>query len=296
VHTELRRNSAPTLVTVEWYSYSESNWKFEDVQVATRRLGELVHLSSVEDRPKSLRILDGLCFVDSGKALGYICRVPPNASSTKQPVSLILLLQRHETDSRGFRPPELGERFSLALSLAESVYSFSLVRWFHKDFNSHNVTFFRDASSPSAILFSHPYVTGFSLSRPDDEKEKSLNKDREHLAIYLHPELRESSPEEPVRYLRKHELYSLGLLLFEIGIWRPIEGVIKDAKSLSARKFAETAADRAKKDLGFYTGSRYRDVVVRCLSFANDNDDDCETSASLDIIYWSVVLELVKCR
>ena len=250
-------------------------------------------MTSLKDRPKSLRILEGLGFVDDGKALGYICRIPDNTNSTKQPISLFSLLRRDQ-DSRGFRPPELGERLLLAQNLAESIYSFSLVRWFHKDLNSHNVTFFRDSSPSAAILFGSPFITGFSLARPDNEGEKSLDKDREHLAIYLHPDLRVSGSDKPPRYSRKHELYALGLLLFEIAIWRPVEDIVKESASFPPTNLAHLVADRARKDLGFYVGNRYRDVVLHCLSLPEDGEN--ESVVSLDTMYWSVVLELAKCR
>jgi hypothetical protein len=144
-------------------------------------------------------------------------------------------------------------------------------------------------------MLAAPYITGFSISRPDGEGEKSLDKEREKFALYLHPDLRVADPQkQPPRFSRKYEIYALGMLLFEIGIWRAIDEVIKDGSSLPAQKFTQTVVDRCSKDLPFYVGNQYRDVVVRCLTCADENAD--ETAASLDTIYWSVVLELAKCR
>jgi hypothetical protein len=140
-------------------------------------------------------------------------------------------------------------------------------------------------------MLDKPYVTGFSISRPDDEGERSLNRDKEEYAIYQHHKLRVA--DHRPRFSRNYEIYNLGLLLFEIGVWRPLTNIVTNASSLPAAKFTQTVIDRCKKDLPFFMGNQYRDVVVRCLTCADDIAD--ETAASLDTIYWSVVLELAKC-
>lgn len=155
-----------------------------------------------------------------------------------------------------------------------------------------------------------PYITGFSISRPENEGEKSLDKERERAAVYLHPDLRliEANSTRP-RYSRKYEIYALGVVLFEIGIWQTLEKVVErvsevppgktmektvsNVSVLPPRKFMEKVVERCEKDLPFYMGNRYCDVVMRCLTCADEDAD--ETAASLDSIYWSIVLELAKC-
>jgi hypothetical protein len=44
------------------------------------------------------------------------------------------------------------------------------------------------------------------------------------LDYYQHPEKRYNPL---VRYSRTHDIYSLGVLLLEIGLWKPIAAVIK---------------------------------------------------------------------
>ncbi|KAL2828089.1 hypothetical protein BJY01DRAFT_133690 [Aspergillus pseudoustus] len=210
----------------------------------------------------------------------------------KQPVSLHSLLPKEPNVEVGFRPPSLEKRLLLAQQLASSTYSFGLVRWYHKDFNSRNIIFFRDNTPSAAVMLDSPYVTGFSISRPDSATEKSLNKDLEARAIYLHPSLRVMDPDKRPKYKLEYEIYSLGLLLAEIGTWKTIERIAKS--SLAPTDFKERVIDRCTKDLPFFMGSRYRDIVLRCLMAADEDSD--ETDGSLDTLYWSVVLELAKCR
>lgn len=284
--------SAPVPVVVEWYSFGYLNWSFNDIKIATTRLAEIVHLCSIDDRPESLRVLDSICFVEGPESLGIVSRLPKDANPLTQPVSLHSLLKKAPEVIAGFHPPSLEQRLVLAQQLASSVYSFGLVRWFHKDFNSHNVVFFRDTSTAAHVMLDFPFITGFSISRPDDNKEQSLNKDLGVRAIYLHPDLCATDPEKRPSYHRKYEIYSLGLLLFEIGIWNTIDRAVKN--TLSPEEFKKKAVDRCTKDLPFFVGNKYRDVVLRCLTCADV--DFGENGNSLDTLYWSVVLELAKCR
>lgn len=246
----------------------------------------------MEDRPKSLRVLDSICFIEGPDSLGIVSRLPKDANPLKQPVSLHSLLNKVPEVVAVFQPPSLEQRLLLAQQLASSVYSFGLVRWFHKDFNCRNVVFFRDSSPAANIMLDFPFITGFSISRPDNNEEKSLNKDLETRAIYLHPDLRATDPEKRPQYHRKCEIYSLGLLLFEIGIWNTIDRAVKN--TLPPEVFKKKAVDRCTKDLPFFVGTKYRDVVLRCLTCADTGSE--ENESSLDTLYWSVVLELAKCR
>ena len=283
---------APALVTVEWYSFGHLTWSFEDIKIATARLAEIVYLCSMEDRPKSLRVLDSICFIERSDSLGIVSRLPDDANPLKHPMSLHSLLSKVPEVVATFQTPSLEQRLLLAQQLASSVYSFGLVRWFHKDFNCRNVVFFRNSSPAANLMLDFPFIAGFSISRPDDNTQKSLNKDLEARAIYLHPDLRATNPEKRPQYHRKYEIYSLGLLLFEIGIWNTIDRAVKI--TLSPEEFKKKAVERCTRDLPFFVGTKYRDVVLRCLACADAGSE--ENDSSLDTLYWSVVLELAKCR
>ena len=262
-------------------------WDLEDFSIAARRLVELVHLSSISDRPESLLTLQGICYVEKEGSLALVHRVPAGVSPAAQPLSLHCLLRK---TVKGFRPPDLNRRLRLAQQLASSIHSFGLVRWFHKDFNSHNIAFFRSISEHSEVLFDSPYVVGLSISRPDKEGEKSLNKDQDAVAIYLHPDLRVGASQRRPSYHRKYDIYSLGLVLFEIGAWRSLDTIAKP--SLSPVDFKNAVIDRCEKDLGFYCGPQYRAAVLHCLSCADNSAS--EIASAFEKLYWSVVLEIAK--
>lgn len=258
--------------------------------MASARLAGLVRLTSMKGLPSTLHILNGVCFVESGNSLGLVYKLPANAHPTKQPVSLFSLISRTDEVASDFRPPPLEARIRLGQQLASSLHSFGLARWFHKDFNCRNVVFFRSKLASANVMLDSPYITGFSISRPDAQDEQSLNKDHEDLSVYLHPDLRTRDPESRPKYERKYDIYSLGLVLLELGFWRTLSSLVKS--NLSPADFKAQVVRRCQKDLAFFTGSAYRDIALRCLICADDGFDGA--ASSLDSFYFSVVLELVK--
>ncbi|KAF3942473.1 hypothetical protein ABW19_dt0202279 [Dactylella cylindrospora] len=283
------RNSAiPSLVAVEDYPYAST----DDAKLATARLAELASLASHPATPPSLRILHSLAFIKDEGSLKLIYSLPPNTSNTNPPVTLhALLSQTHNIKS--FRLPSLDARLLLAQQIASAVYSFILVRWFHKDLTPKNIIFFRSKST-NDVMLSSPYIVGFSISRPDFPGERSFNNFQDSEDIYLHPCLRVEKPEDRPRYHRRFEIWSLAILLLEIALWRPLEGILKINKvKMEKTEAAKAIMDRARKDLPFYVGERYRRVVERCLEIGNGAEVDGE---EMNAIYWDVVLELAKCR
>ena len=92
---------------------------------------------------------------------------------------------------------------------------------------------------------------------------------------------REKSIVRRPQYHRKYEIYSLGLLLFEIGLWNTIDRAVKS--TLLPKDFKGKATDRCTIDLPFFVGTKYRDVVLRCLNCANIGCEEDERS--MDILY-----------
>lgn len=184
--------------------------------------------------------------------------------------------------------PSLDSRFQLAQQLAACIYSFSIVRWFHKDFNSHNIFLFRDTSASSKIMLDSPFVSGFSIARPDAKEQVScisFPAYPEPRDLYRHPDLHHESGRP--RYHVKYEFYSLGLVLLEIGLWKALN--LQNDKN----GFKDRVTDRVRKDLPFCMGERYTNVVLYCLTCADGTD---ESRSTLETLYECVILELAKCQ
>jgi hypothetical protein len=110
------------------------------------------------------------------------------------------------------------------------------------------------------------------------------------------------------RYGKKHDIYSLGLTLLEIGLWQPLKVFYKEGSDI--RDFEKKVRSLVMAELPHRAGEGYRDVVLRHLSGDGlDNDlqegvgdggGDVElcTTEDPDLVkfYWLVVRELEKCH
>lgn len=83
---------------------------------------------------------------------------------------------------------------------------------------------------PQHIGFDEPLFAGFRDARIDDVSRDprnfytTLNDNQEapQLDYYHHPDKR---LDPMIRYSRSHDIYSIGVILLEVGIWRPLEEV-----------------------------------------------------------------------
>ena len=120
--------------------------------------------------------------------------------------------------------------------------------------------------------YSRPYLVGFDISRPNQPGEMS----EKPLAdpdddIYRHPLYRAHRPHS---FLPSFDMYSLGIMLFEIGMWR---NVGYQGQRRSSRPNLEThnsdphfiekvVMNGPVTDLKRHMGAKYRDAVMACLS------------------------------
>ena len=148
--------------------------------------------------------------------------------------------------------------------------------------------------TPTSIV--SPYLTGFDYSRPDVPGEPSgehPDNDNRAFNLYRHPDCQ--GPPGHSRYRREHDIYSLGVLLFEIGVWRPL--IKYYPVNMTPQEFKEILLESCA-ELGPRMGVKYRDVVVRCLT----GDFGIDLSAGHDAtklqrVFWSkVITELEGCQ
>ena len=277
-------------VAVEWCRFQD--WTNEEMRLASHRMLELAYTCAASQKPADLHVLDSLGFIedaDDQKAFGLMLELPPNANPSRSPASLSSLF-----DPKVKFRPTLGQRLQLARQVASSIHSFALVRWYHQSFSSRNVVFFWGLST-NMVCIDRPFVTGFAIARPDSDDQASLNKQIEKHSLHLHPDLRTpvDAASRP-RFMRQYDLYSLGVMLFEIGLWTPIQEIVPSAVNSPPVQGSHKIVERCKRDLAFFTGVRYRDVALKCL--LGPGEDEENWPESMDSIYWLIVHELLKCQ
>ena len=161
------------------------------------------------------------------RLFGFINVIPPKASQLSIPVSLNELLQDVRNPKRTFALPTLPQRIRIAQRLAITFLELHNSEWLHKSFHSDNVIFFKQ--NDKVVQFEAPYVCGFEFSRPDQVSAISFDVQSSLMDIYRHPSLRgpfQPGKERP-RYQRAYDVYSLGLVLLEIGLWQSVRAFQK---------------------------------------------------------------------
>jgi hypothetical protein len=158
--------------------------------------------------------------------------------------------------------PTLGQRFKLAYDLASAISSFGKIGWFHKGLSSSAIAFFYQQESSFEASSMDPYLIGFRHSRPHDivtftEGPSAADPDERY---YQHPQYLQ----ENVPYSFIHEYYSLGVVLLEIGLWKPVMKMTKlgDLVGDGLRtRIVETVVPRLGQSMGIV----YRNVVLSLL-------------------------------
>jgi serine/threonine protein kinase len=119
--------------------------------------------------------------------------------------------------------PSLSLRISLCFQLAECLSNFHAVDWLHKGLRSQNTLFF--GPDVGSVDLQKPYLTGLELSRPDARPELTdVAKPNPEADLYRHPLVQ--GGENADAYRKSFDLYSLGIILLEVGCWSPIEAIV----------------------------------------------------------------------
>ena len=258
-------------------------------------------------------------FSDSRKArYGLVYEVPhfplyqqpdhvPFRFQKNQPQSLLSFLQ-HGADTDSNNMPNLEDRFSLAFNLASSVLYFHTKGVTHRNINSKNVLFFLEEQVYASTkgkpwkegIIRKPFIASFDQGAedvPNVYEEPFIS------SIYRHP--------QTVRGLRTsfkaaYDLYSLGLILLEIGLWMPLSKLWKT--KYTRTEFKVRLRSVYVKKLAAKCGTTYMRLVDDCLRAGDDHRmarrQSSQTSSSdarrqseraqIDL-YWDVVKPLERC-
>jgi hypothetical protein len=238
-------------------------------QQARNQAFQLAHDLGISNKPPLLKTLSCVGFVQDREyqRFGFLFQLPINADVASSPLTLHAYLKGDKLNGKSIPLPTFGERIGLARSLAFSVIELHNAGILHKSLHSGNVLFF-PARVTKAISVSESFIGGFEISRPDQDGELSIDMEGGSFDIYKHPELRDPSNELQGRpgFERKHDVYSLGLILLEIGVWQPLQSFFN--RKLSPLESARKVLSVARTNLPHQMGRIFCEAVVECI--------DCE--------------------
>ncbi|CZR60273.1 uncharacterized protein PAC_10169 [Phialocephala subalpina] len=188
------------------------------------------------------------------------------------------------------KPPSLGDRFDLAFGICNAVANIISIGWMHRAIRSDNMLIFDRHSIRKVFLVGFTYARpgvfdeedsaqelsnlpnsrSFALYRPspdpDGEYDFAMSSGDEdggatglsNQASNIRPSI---SPRSAV-----YDLYGLGIVLLEIGLWDTVENMKDRRKSSSIQEFQARGIKEPLAQLSSRCGDIYRDVVERCLT------------------------------
>ncbi|KAL8949591.1 MAG: hypothetical protein Q9222_004306 [Ikaeria aurantiellina] len=218
----------------------------------------------------------------------------------------LLSFLQHGADRDSNNMPSLEDRFRLGFNLSSSLLHLHAKGLLHRNINSKNVVFFShpeeqisDDDRPwKKGIIRQPFLTSFDQCTENvfgDLEEPFISN------IYRHP-----MSERGLRSTFKptYDIYSLGLILLEIGLWMPISKLWKTRYTRS--NFKSRLQTVYTRKLAGKCGTNYMKVVEHCLK-AGDletvNPNTIESrpeksdpfAASQNSFYWKALKVLERC-
>jgi serine/threonine protein kinase len=282
--TENRENVTPVLI--EWITYT-GVWIGHQGTELFNRIGKVTQLLRSLSALQLFPTLHckGFFHEMNRHRFGLVYELPMLQRITLNDKSngpcMISLSQLIEGSKNVRRRPSLERIFALALNLANALLAFHNVGWLHKNLSSFCVVFSSSSNSPDAVRTEDFYVCGFNHSRPDspDEYSNGLCQRPDTDILYQHPDSRRSKN----RYCRGFDRYSLGIMLLELGLWKPVHEMTEGMKSGDQKRTiitAENALEFKRHILQQFVplldqrmGSHFRAAVECCLVAAEDTQD-----------------------
>ena len=214
-----------------------------------------------------------------------------------KPASLLNLLHSATNSSVTLaqRPvPALESRFRLAFGIA-NLYSRLLdFDAMHKDINSGNILVFKHAEKPpsenglSAYNFAIPYFCGFDLF--SEFQIDSCKENVHHLS--RHPDdPRNGSKDSDYTY--GFDMYSLGLVLLEIGLWAPLSELYKP--KYTGADFKKRIENIWVEKLVPKCGTLFTRAVKNCIEFQDLYPKEVSEGTQARLVYDEVLAQLRRC-
>lgn len=190
-------------------------------------------------------------------------------------------------------PPEsLSQRFEIAQGLAKSISYVHTFGFVHKNVRPESILFF-SATSGTIVA---TYLIGFELFRRDMGWTQRLGDISLDKNLYRHTSRQGMDPKW--NDIMQHDIYSLGVCLLEIGLWKSfIEYTTDDTSTAtrvqpadildfpaglnslqSAHHLASEGSVKllslTRNDLPRYMGTKYSEIVITCLTCLQGNNAD----------------------
>lgn len=173
------------------------------------------------------------------------------------------------------------DRLAMAKHLVKAVFSVHLYDFVHKNIRPETLMCFGTAAEEqNGRLPQNAFLIGFEVMRiARGHSDKAQTRSAQEAAnLYQHPERLRSDLDDSELYVMQHDVYSLGVCLLEIGLWRSFvtyddrgakvgRGLrLPDGRMPSADAIKNHLVNLSGPELVGEMGVEYSEVVRRCLT------------------------------
>ncbi|RFU26918.1 hypothetical protein B7463_g9417, partial [Scytalidium lignicola] len=291
-------------VFVEFLPYDRSQ-VHKDEGVVVRRVEQLTALLHLpKESTFRLPVAAGF-YDDSNRArYGIVFKISDMTKySLAKMTSLQTVLQNISRPGSSMHRPSLGSRLKLAYKLSLSLSKIQSIGWVHQGIRSENILFWTQngtTADTKSIPFDQPWWIGYGSSRPDTIPSAALYDENPIRNLYRHPARWGSQPAE--RFTKLHDIYSLGVVLLEIGCCAPASQIVREeltkpgASSVAVKEDLLSLARHARiTDL---MGERYASIIELCLKstaieFGVPEGEDNKDDSLLQTAFLTQVVEVL---
>lgn len=297
-------------VLVEYATF-DPTYRYTEVSPPTDRLDTLLSILTKLSRDQPhLATLKCLGYFEDPKQprFGLVFELPQSTYSGAsdahkpvdelRPVTLLSVLQtgsKSLNNSNSATPP-LEDRFRLAYSLATTLGKIHTDNFVHKDLNSSNILVFRKNRRQSAntralqYALRSPVVCSFDLF---SEYDIDTTTTMPTLNIYRHPEDPKFTGLKDRHHGPQFDMYSLGLVLLEIGLWQPLADLWKPKYTLA--DFKQRVEDVYIRRLASKCGTAYMQVVRDCFYAVDRTEIGTDGLQDFAQLYDRIIIRLQRC-
>ncbi|PUU76594.1 kinase-like domain-containing protein [Tuber borchii] len=205
----------------------------------------------------------------------FILEMPHGLGDTPSCLRSVLHRSAHE-------PHPLEERVLLARQIASAVIFVHNLNFVHKNMRPDTILVF---PNPGKTLGT-PFLAGFQMFRSADGFSYRSGDDSWSKNLYRHPSRQGTHPDNI--YRMQHDIYSLGVILLEVGLWSPfvnqagypgealsqIVPILQDRdQRKGSTRIKKQLVSMASNLLPPRMGTKYADVVVACLTCLDKNSE-----------------------
>jgi hypothetical protein len=298
-------SGAPEVSVLVEYANFDSTYHETGVCPPLQRL-EALHAAFMPMRAESQHNISLLGYFEDphGPRIGLVYDLPYSvqnrlhataisSAETLAPLSLLNLIRKAkpiQSTTPDVDPPPLEARFKLALRLTEQLRGLHLNELPHGNINSSSVIFAmtsNEASSRRLKCLKSPIWASFDVFSKSTVEglHRSSN-----LNIYRHPEDHPYPSQRDLATDIRFDLYSLALILLEVGIWQSLGDMFKPKYSLADFKIRLEKLWAPK--LASRCGTAYMRAVQICLQAADPGE---VSSLTTEGIYDKVCTHLQRC-